>query len=471
MADKTDHAALTRFDDLIARASDGSFYLAMHVENIENAVIGFGHALGQKFIGWDDFGNTGNQAGWNCSPLLKGWHSCLAAVPMYFVSAHFSNRPRRSFLEDPAEKGDFALTLSISLNRNCWLQNPDGEKGVPLDERILASPYRGPRGAVNVYRVVKSNPKSSKDLEWLRNMCGCIGENGPKMRWVRTRYKFLEGWTGDFSLELFLKCPEVLAGILKEILGLSSGCPREAFRRSLGPRNPARRRAPARQVHGKEAEKMDTEFETSNLGYTRYLIDRAENGSRDIVRYARALGASIGAFERSLGLNFLFWKDSGKIAEPKRTGPPHSQPAADWYFRIPLFFTEHAFSNLEARRFRSGKARKGDFAATLTISLLENIWREDSTGGASKARKGWMAVPASFGPRAALDVYKVTGDSGMSLEKLLETAGRAGRKKREVGWAGFRHESLEVWSEEFRLAAFLADPVTLAERTKKILGQ
>ncbi|MDR3154752.1 MAG: hypothetical protein LBW85_10920 [Deltaproteobacteria bacterium] len=349
MADKTGKAAMARFNGLIARAKEGSRYLAAYGDKVGDAVIGFTNAMGQYFIGWEEFDYCGKERKWRNSLLLDGWRSCLTVVPMYFINAHFSNRPHRNF-PDRAETGDFALTLSISLNRNCWRPDINGEKSGPLDARILASPYRGPRAAVNVYRAVKSNPKSPKDLEGLRNRCGWIGENGPKMRWVRTRSKFLEGWAGDFSLAKFLNCPEVLAGKLKKLLGLSSGCPRAAFRLGRGPES---------LPEGARPNGRDTEFETSSLGYNRYLIDQAENGSRHIVRYARALGESVTAFERSLGLNFLFWKDSGKIAKPERAGPLPSQHAAGWHSRVPLFFTEHAFSNLKARRFGPARPARG----------------------------------------------------------------------------------------------------------------
>ncbi|MDR3154753.1 MAG: hypothetical protein LBW85_10925 [Deltaproteobacteria bacterium] len=58
----------------------------------------------------------------------------------------------------------------------------------------------------------------------------------------------------------------------------------------------------------------------------------------------------------------------------------------------------------------------------------------------------------------------------MSLDNLLDKADWADGKNRGKGWISLKPESLEGWAEEFRLAAFLADPESLAERAKEILG-
>ncbi|MDR3155399.1 MAG: hypothetical protein LBW85_14320 [Deltaproteobacteria bacterium] len=83
---------------------------------------------------------------------------------------------------------------------------------------------------------------------------------------------------------------------------------------------------------------------------------------------------------------------------------PHT---AGWYTRVPLYFTEHAFSNLDAKRFRSRMACKGDFTVTLAISLGKAVWLAGSRGDASGARSLLGLAPPSAGPGAAINAFRV----------------------------------------------------------------
>ncbi|MDR3155400.1 MAG: hypothetical protein LBW85_14325 [Deltaproteobacteria bacterium] len=58
----------------------------------------------------------------------------------------------------------------------------------------------------------------------------------------------------------------------------------------------------------------------------------------------------------------------------------------------------------------------------------------------------------------------------MSLETLMDRVDRADRKSYGEGWVSLQPEGLEGWAEEFKLAAFLAEPESLAGRAKDILG-